>query len=213
MCRPVAVARSHARPIRAMMAGVRIFPGATRRMIAEDRTRRRIRVLIVTLAVQGVAIAFFVGDVIWDFVELAAPRSAEHSLHAGLELLAVLSLVAASALTLAALRDLYRRLNAVQAALGAAQGAFATLLDAQFEDWHLTPAERDVALLSIKGLSIAEIAAIRATREGTVKAQLNAIYAKAGVSGRAQLLALFIELMLGEGAATAPGAVRTAAPA
>jgi DNA-binding NarL/FixJ family response regulator len=47
-------------------------------------------------------------------------------------------------------------------------------------------------------LSIAEIAQIRATREGTIKAQCAAIYRKAGVSGRAQLLSLFIEdLMAG----------------
>jgi DNA-binding NarL/FixJ family response regulator len=47
--------------------------------------------------------------------------------------------------------------------------------------------------LSIKGLSIADIAAARSTREGTVKAQLNAIYGKAGVAGRHQLLGLFID--------------------
>ena len=50
-----------------------------------------------------------------------------------------------------------------------------------------------MALFAIKGLSTQEIAALRNTREGTVKAQTNAIYRKAGVSGRPQLLSLFIE--------------------
>jgi len=67
------------------------------------------------------------------------------------------------------------------------------LLEEKFDIWALTAAERDVALFSIKGLSTAEIAALRDTSEGTVKAQTNAIYRKAGVSGRPQLLSLFIE--------------------
>jgi hypothetical protein len=57
-----------------------------------------------------------------------------------------------------------------------------------------------VALFAIKGLSTQEIAALRATSEGTVKAQTNAIYRKAGVNGRPQLLSLFIEDLLDAGA-------------
>lgn len=78
-----------------------------------------------------------------------------------------------------------------------ASGAFANLLEEHFELWKLTPSEADVALLALKGFSIAEIAAYRATAEGTVKAQCNAIYRKAGVSGRPQLLSLFIDELLG----------------
>ncbi|HLS58150.1 MAG TPA: helix-turn-helix transcriptional regulator, partial [Paracoccaceae bacterium] len=63
---------------------------------------------------------------------------------------------------------------------------------------RLTPSERDVAWFTLKGLSIAEIARMRQTSEGTVKAQSNAIYRKAGVSGRAQLLSLFIEDLIDE---------------
>ena len=50
-----------------------------------------------------------------------------------------------------------------------------------------------MALFAIKGMSTLEIAALRNTSEGTVKAQTNAIYRKAGVSGRSQLLSLFID--------------------
>ena len=56
----------------------------------------------------------------------------------------------------------------------------------------------DAALFAIKGLSIQDIAAVRETSEGTVKAQTNAIYRKAGVSGRSQLLSLFIEDLIDE---------------
>jgi DNA-binding CsgD family transcriptional regulator len=55
-----------------------------------------------------------------------------------------------------------------------------------------------VALFAIKGLSTQEIAVLRATSEGTVKAQTNAIYRKAGVSGRSQLLSVFIEDLMRE---------------
>ena len=51
-----------------------------------------------------------------------------------------------------------------------------------------------MALFAIKGMSTAEIARLRTTSEGTVKAQTAAIYRKAGVSGRPQLLSLFIEV-------------------
>ena len=54
------------------------------------------------------------------------------------------------------------------------------------------------ALLLIKGLSLAEIAALRETREGTIKAQSNAIYRKAEVAGRAQLVSLFIEDLMAD---------------
>lgn len=67
------------------------------------------------------------------------------------------------------------------------------LLAERFAEWGLTRAERDVALFAIKGLSTAEIAGLRQTSEGTVKAQTAAIYRKAGVTGRPQLLSLFIE--------------------
>ena len=91
-----------------------------------------------------------------------------------------------------------RRQRAAEESLRVASGAFMDVLAERFDDWGLTPAERDVALFSIKGLSTAEIAALRNTSEGTVKAQTNAIYRKAGVSGRPQLLSLFIEDLMGD---------------
>lgn len=72
------------------------------------------------------------------------------------------------------------------------------LLEERFAEWGLTPAEKDVALFAIKGLATPEIAALRSTSEGTVKAQTNAIYRKAGVTGRSQLLSLFIEDLMRE---------------
>lgn len=96
------------------------------------------------------------------------------------------------------LRSIQRRSDRIESQLRAASGAFMELLEDRFDNWGLTPAERDVALFAVKGLSTAEIAGLRNTSEGTVKAQTNAIYRKAGVSGRPQLLSLFIEDLMGE---------------
>ncbi|ARE38679.1 Transcriptional regulator, LuxR family [Rhodovulum sp. P5] len=90
------------------------------------------------------------------------------------------------------LRSLRARQHA-EDRLRRASGAFMEIVSERFDQWDLTPAERDVALFLIKGLSTREIAGVRSTSEGTVKAQTAAIYRKAGVSGRAQLLSLFID--------------------
>jgi len=91
---------------------------------------------------------------------------------------------------------LWRSLRAqqrVEQKLRSVQGEFMVVLEEHFARWKLTASERDVALFAIKGMSTAEIAGLRATSEGTVKAQTNAIYRKAGVTGRSQLLSVFIE--------------------
>ncbi len=77
-------------------------------------------------------------------------------------------------------------------------------IDRQFERWQLTPAERDVALLQLKGLRHKEIADLRKTSERTVRQQALAIYRKSGLSGRSDLAAFFLEdlLLPGETPAT-----------
>jgi DNA-binding CsgD family transcriptional regulator len=69
-------------------------------------------------------------------------------------------------------------------------------IDAQFSRWNFTDAEREVALLLLKGLSVKEIAAVRATSERTIRAQSASLYAKAGLTGRAALSAFFLEDLL-----------------
>ena len=72
----------------------------------------------------------------------------------------------------------------------------ARLIEAQFESWHLSQSEKDVALLLIKGLSMKEIADFRQTHEKTVRQQATSIYRKSGLSGRQELAAFFLEDML-----------------
>jgi DNA-binding CsgD family transcriptional regulator len=91
----------------------------------------------------------------------------------------------------------FRDLRSAEARLSRASSAFMDMLTARFDEWGLTAAERDVAMFAIKGLNVQEISGLRATSEGTVKAQTAAIYRKAGVTGRPQLLSLFIDDMMG----------------
>jgi DNA-binding CsgD family transcriptional regulator len=76
-------------------------------------------------------------------------------------------------------------------------------LDRQFERWALSPAEKEVALLLLKGLSHKEIAEARSITEATARQQARAVYKKAGLSGRNDLAAFFLEDLLlpgGDGA-------------
>jgi DNA-binding CsgD family transcriptional regulator len=71
-----------------------------------------------------------------------------------------------------------------------------TAIDSQLRRWELTPAEREVALLLLKGLSLKEIADLRSTSERTVRQQSLGIYRKSGLAGRAELAAFFLEDLL-----------------
>ena len=80
--------------------------------------------------------------------------------------------------------------------LDAAKGAFQSGIDGYFEEWGLSEAEKDIALLTIKGMTISEISEIRHTKQSTIKTQSSAIYRKAGVASRSQLVSLLIEELL-----------------
>jgi len=69
-------------------------------------------------------------------------------------------------------------------------------IERQFEAWRLTTAEREVALLMLKGLRHKEIADVRKTSERTVRQQSLSIYRKAGLEGRTDLAAFFLEDLL-----------------
>lgn len=69
-------------------------------------------------------------------------------------------------------------------------------IDAQLHQWALTPAEKETALLLLKGFGHREIAALRGASERTVRQQAVAVYRKSGLSGRAEFSAFFLEDLL-----------------
>ena len=155
--------------------------------------RRQTVALSAFLTVQTLGTVFFVGDVIGDLRE--DPGSVHFIFEAAVTLVLVLGIF----FGVWALRRTIELLRAQDAALDVARGALSQVIETQFQNWGLTPAERDVAFLALKGLDVAEIADMRGAAQGTVRAQLTRIYAKAGVSGRAQFAAFFVEDLLGEG--------------
>ncbi len=87
-------------------------------------------------------------------------------------------------------RDRWRdEANRLLAGLGVA-------IEAQFERWGLTPAEKEVALLLLKGLGHKEAAAVLDRSERTVRQHAIAVYRKSGLAGRAELAAFFLEDLL-----------------
>ena len=121
------------------------------------------------------------------------------ALYEAFEVASALGLVLGAGLSAWALKTSRKARDVAESRLRLARGAFSDVLLERFDDWALTPAERDVALMCIKGFSTKEIAALRKTSEGTTKAQTAAIYRKAEVNGRAQLLSLFVDELMGDG--------------
>lgn len=88
-------------------------------------------------------------------------------------------------------RDVWRR-SAQRALEGLGEA-----MDHQFEAWGLTPAEREVALLLLKGHSHKAIARHTDRSAQTVRQHAASVYRKSELSGRAELSAFFLEdLML-----------------
>ncbi|MBD3764830.1 MAG: helix-turn-helix transcriptional regulator [Rhodobacterales bacterium] len=147
------------------------------------------------LAVQAVCAVVFVWDILSSVVGLRT-QPISWRLREMIEIGAALGLVLGLVLGAVALQRSFRARTAAEERLRRASADFLALMGERFAEWGLTPAERDEALFAIKGMTAAEIATLRGTSEGTVKAQIAAIYRKAGVSGRSQLLSLFIEHLM-----------------
>lgn len=123
------------------------------------------------------------------------------------ETLILVAAIFASVLVLPRLRALESETRLLRHDVGAAASAGAewrdrerrTLqslsgaIETQFAIWELTAAERDVAGLILKGMSLKDIAAARATSQATIRQQARSVYGKAGLTGRAELSAYFLE--------------------
>lgn len=141
-----------------------------------EMNKRRPVVIAPIVIVQSVATVFLVGDAFADLMDdPSAPLACSRAFVALVLILGVIIAVWQLRITLSRLR--------------AQERALADVIEAQFGAWGFTPVERDVGALALKELDVAEIAGIRGAAQGTVRAQLTRIHAKAGVSGRAQFAA------------------------
>ncbi len=144
----------------------------------------------MVLVVQALASVFFIADV---GHELLWGGFNPHSV---LEAVVALALIVGTAFGAVQMRQILTRIKHAETAMSFASGVLFDLIEARFQEWQLTPSEAEVALFTLKGLDIADIAQARGSAQGTVRAQMTKVYAKARVSGRGQLTSLFIEDLL-----------------
>lgn len=156
----------------------------------------RLLILLMVL-VQTVGALYFITDIGMSVLGIER-QPLDWQIREILEIFAALALLIGLILSGLLLAQSQARLGRAEAQLRRASSAFMEVLEGHFTQWGLTPAERDVAFFVIRGCSIAEIGALRKTSEGTVKAQTNAIYRKAGVTGRGQLMSVFIDDLLSD---------------
>ncbi|WP_281969040.1 helix-turn-helix transcriptional regulator [Roseovarius nanhaiticus] len=169
------------------------------------RDRRRAVTLAVIIVLQSLCAAFFASDIVSDFGN-NFDGEGYASLHLQMEAVATAVLIIGVIFLMIELRGVMARMEEMDRGLRAARGEMAQIIDAFFEGWQLTPSEREVALLILKGFDNEEIARLRGTAPGTVRAQSARLYSKAGVDGRAQLFSLFLEeLLAGEAGAPRMG--------
>lgn len=155
-----------------------------------------VRKLWLARSTLGLAAALQLGCAVAFATDVIAERTTITT-HTWVEAVAVVALVVGALLALRDIRRLVRRNVRAERGLDAACGEFQKVIDAHFEAWGLSKAECDVALLSIKGMTNTEITRMLGTREGTIKAQSAAIYRKAGVNSRADLISALIEDLIG----------------
>lgn len=158
------------------------------------------------IAFQAICAVFFLFNILSSWLNLPVVLSNWQVIEI-IEICAALGLLVGVGVTARLLVLSIRARRVAEANLRLASGAFMTVLNERFDDWGLTPAERDVALFTVKGATLSDIAVMRNTSEGTVKAQSTAIYRKAGVNSRAQLLSLFIDDLMGDALPGVPDAV------
>ena len=157
-------------------------------------------VVVTIFVVQLFCAVFFVSDIVMTILGIRASPIAWH-LRELLEIGASIGLILGVVLGAVALHRALKRSNESEERLRLLSSAFMDVVDEKFAEWCLTAAEKDVALFLLKGMSTQEISELRQTSEGTVKAQTNAIYRKAEVTGRPQFLSLFIDDLMEPAAA------------
>lgn len=157
-------------------------------------TSNRMTVLWVGMALSTVCTVFFAIDVFGDMVlGREFPNEQTHNL---LELFVVILSLLSFIFHVRELTKFFTQHQKMNDQIRVASGEFSLVIHALFDEWRLTPAEKDVAIFLIKGLSFAEIAEARNAKEGTVKSQSNAIYKKANVKSSRELLALLFDELL-----------------
>ena len=155
-------------------------------------SQRRIRRRRLELAALAGAIVFFGYDLAVDVLL----EGEFGSLHFIIESIVFVGISAALVIGTRDLRSLRESLRREEERNRAFSGELAAVIDERMEEWRLTRSEKDVAWMIIKGYRFTEIAEARGVKESTCRLQATSLYAKAGVSGRAEFVAEIIQPLL-----------------
>lgn len=163
-------------------------------MLSKRKNNFEVRSLILSFLVIATCEAFFLMDVSADIFQIDISTSwIDHSM---IELIATVFLALALVVIGLRIKRLLGEYREAQDSVKVASGELLAVIHGRFEEWHLSPSESEIAMLLIKGFTAQEIADLRATRPGTVKSQSSSIYQKAGLRGRNELVAYFVEDLL-----------------
>ena len=172
---------------------------------ADDAGARRALVWAVVLVIVVVGVfIFFINDLRFDIARgVPASHLIEESIFLGLLIVGGVGTVVQLRAALRRTRELQRDLKTTRedaerwrSEAEALAKRVGVAVDAHFSEWGLTSAEKEIALLVLRGLSYKEVASVRGTAERTVRHQALAIYRKAGVAGRAEMAAVFLQDVL-----------------
>lgn len=154
---------------------------------------KRMRIASGLLLSCGTLLCFDVGGEIHAFAAYPQSVSFAALTHLVAETIATVGVGIAFLINQDALRRSVREAAAVKDRLNALRGDFDRHMHERFSNWGLSPAESDVALLTVRGLKIAEIAEIRGAQIGTIKSQLSTIFKKSGATTRTEFVARFVD--------------------
>jgi DNA-binding CsgD family transcriptional regulator len=147
--------------------------------------------VIALIGVQTVCALIFLLDVVQDLQEPVVSYW-----HMVPEALASIALLIGIGFQVVYLLHLLQRKASLERSVGMASAQLQDIIQSHFDSWKLTASERDVAALMIKGLSISEIASVRGSADGTIKAHLNAIYRKSNARNRAEVLSHIMDALI-----------------
>ena len=152
--------------------------------------------MTLTQILMGFAAIFFFQDVVLDIfshIHNHELYTIEQLAHLIFEIAAVLALSIGLIDSLSYTKSLRNQNHSQSQSLYYLREDFDAFMKEKFAHWELSPAERDIALLLLKGLPTDKIASLRNVASGTIKVQSHRVFQKAGVGSRIELMSLFME--------------------
>lgn len=143
-----------------------------------------------------IATLFFTFDVVFDIREHMIndiDYDPIEVIHLLFEIFAVFALIGGLFVSFKYLAKLKSENDTAAAHLHRLRVDFDQHVKIKFNQWGLSDAEQDIALLMLRGLSNSDIADLRDTKLGTVKLQSHKVLQKSGTTSRTEFMSIFMD--------------------